>query len=91
MPLPRIDPANYAVQLAGKVAQFERDFAPFAIPEPERLGKDILEARLVTHGYKDRTLFRHFSLFMQKGMRVGIVGPNGCGKSTLLRVLMGRE
>ena len=35
MPLPSIDPANYAVQLAGKVAQFERDFAPFAIPEPE--------------------------------------------------------
>lgn len=63
----------------------------FAIPEPERLGKDILEARLVTHGYKDRILFKHFSLFMQKGMRVGIVGPNGCGKSTLLRVLMGRE
>lgn len=63
----------------------------FAIPEPERLGKDILEARLVTHGYKGRILFNYFSLFMQKGMRVGIVGPNGCGKSTLLRVLMGRE
>ncbi len=67
-----------------------KEFA-FAIPEPERLGKDILEARLVTHGYGKRILFRHFSLFMQKGMRVGIVGPNGCGKSTLLRVLMGRE
>lgn len=63
----------------------------FAIPEPERLGKDILEARLVTHGYDDRLLFKHFSLLMQKGMRVGVVGPNGCGKSTLLRVLMGRE
>lgn len=63
----------------------------FAIPEPERLGKDILEAKLVTHGYEGRTLFHHFSLFMIKGMRVGIVGPNGCGKSTLLRVLMGRE
>jgi tRNA (uracil-5-)-methyltransferase len=35
MPLPRIDPANYAAQLAGKVAQFQRDFAPFAIPAPE--------------------------------------------------------
>jgi ABC transport system ATP-binding/permease protein len=34
---------------------------------------------------------KHFSIFMQKGMRVGIVGPNGCGKSTLLRVLMGTE
>lgn len=63
----------------------------FAIPEPERLGKDILEARLLTHGYEGRVLFKHFSLLMQKGMRVGIVGPNGCGKSTLLRVLMGRE
>ena len=68
----------------------DKKFA-FAIPEPERLGKDILEARLVTHGYKERILFKHFSLFMQKGMRVGIVGPNGCGKSTLLRLLLGRE
>ncbi len=68
----------------------DKNFA-FAIPEPERLGKDILEARQITHGYADRLLFERFSLFMQKGMRVGIVGPNGCGKSTLLRVLMGRE
>ncbi len=67
-----------------------KEFA-FAIPEPERLGKDILEARLLTHGFGDRILFHHFSLFMQKGMRMGVVGPNGCGKSTLLRVLMGRE
>lgn len=63
----------------------------FAIPEPERLGKDILEARLLTQAYGGRLLFERFSIFMQKGMRVGIVGPNGCGKSTLLRVLMGRE
>lgn len=63
----------------------------FAIPEPERLGKDILEARQITHGYRGRTLFKQFSLYMQKGQRIGIVGPNGCGKSTLLRVLMGRE
>lgn len=35
MPLPSIDPANYSIQLADKVAQFKCDFAPFAIPEPE--------------------------------------------------------
>jgi len=35
MPLPSIDPANYAAQLAEKVAQFRLAFAPFAIPEPE--------------------------------------------------------
>lgn len=63
----------------------------FAIPEPERLGKDILEAKLISHSYGDQRLFHQFSLYMQKGMRMGIMGPNGCGKSTLLRVLMGRE
>lgn len=68
----------------------EKRFA-FAIPEPERLGKDILEARQLTHGYGERILFRELSLYMQKGQRIGVVGPNGCGKSTLLRVLMGRE
>ena len=35
MPLPSIDPANYASQLAEKVAQFKLAFAPFAIPEPD--------------------------------------------------------
>ena len=67
-----------------------RDFL-FEIPEPERLGKNILEARQIEHGYGGRTLFRRFSLFMRSGMRVGIIGPNGCGKTTLLRVLMGAE
>ena len=35
MPLPRIDPINYASQLAEKLAQFKLAFTPFAIPEPE--------------------------------------------------------
>ena len=35
MPLSRIDPANYPVLLAEKVAQFRLAFAPFAVPEPE--------------------------------------------------------
>jgi tRNA (uracil-5-)-methyltransferase len=35
MPLPSIDPANYAAQLAEKVAQFKLAFAPFAVPEPD--------------------------------------------------------
>ncbi|MCX7808469.1 MAG: ATP-binding cassette domain-containing protein, partial [Deltaproteobacteria bacterium] len=36
-----------------------------------------------------RPLFENLSLHIDRGDRIGLVGPNGCGKSTLLRVLAG--
>jgi ATP-binding cassette subfamily F protein uup len=69
--------------------QKHREFV-FEIPEPERLGKTILEARDITYAIEGRTLIKNFTLTMQSHMRVGIVGPNGAGKTTLLRVLMGK-
>ncbi len=63
----------------------------FEIPQPERLGKDILMAKGLSHGYGDTVLFKDFSMLMQRSMRVGILGPNGSGKTTLLRLLMGLE
>ncbi len=69
--------------------QKHREFV-FEIPEPERLGKTILEARDITYAIEGRTLIRNFTLTMQADMRVGIVGPNGAGKTTLLKVLMGK-
>ena len=35
MPLPQYDPAQYASQLADKVARYRADFAPFGLPAPE--------------------------------------------------------
>ncbi len=68
--------------------QRHREFV-FEIPEPQRLGKTILEARDITYAIGGQTLIKGFSLIMQPEMRIGIVGPNGCGKTTLLKVLMG--
>lgn len=36
----------------------------------------------------ERPLIEHFSLSVQSGQRVAIVGPTGCGKTTLINLLM---
>ena len=63
----------------------------FEIPQPQRLGKQILEAQKIWKNIDGKPLFHELSLIMQKDMRVGVLGPNGSGKTTLLRVLMGDD
>jgi ATP-binding cassette subfamily F protein 3 len=41
----------------------------------------------VTKSLGGRDLLNGFSLEVQAGMRLAVVGPNGCGKSTFLRLL----
>jgi len=47
----------------------------------------LLQARDVTHGVGERTLFSDLEFTVSVGSRVGLVGHNGCGKSTLLDFL----
>ncbi|MGE5385535.1 MAG: tRNA (uridine(54)-C5)-methyltransferase TrmA [Betaproteobacteria bacterium] len=46
MPLQKISPADYDAQLAAKVAQFKRDFAPFGVADPAVLRSEPLHYRL---------------------------------------------
>ena len=39
----------------------------------------------------DHPLFKNLNFTLQRGQRLGIMGPNGSGKTTLLRVLLGDE
>ncbi|MCG6117751.1 MAG: ATP-binding cassette domain-containing protein [Aquimonas sp.] len=54
-------------------------------------GKRVAEAKRVTHGYAGRTLLQDFSINIQRGDRIGLVGPNGVGKTTLIRLLLGES
>ncbi len=58
------------------------------IQEGGRTGQIVLRATGISHGYGEQVLFKDFSTEIQRGDRVGLIGPNGCGKTTLLRILL---
>jgi ATP-binding cassette subfamily F protein uup len=53
-------------------------------------GKKVIEAKHVGFGFGERTLVRDFSTVIQRGDKVGLIGPNGSGKTTLLKLLLGQ-
>jgi ATP-binding cassette subfamily F protein uup len=63
--------------------------AALAASEAERSGKLVIEAKGVGKSYGDRKIIDNFSIRIQRGDRVGIVGPNGIGKTTLINLLTG--
>ena len=52
-------------------------------------GKLVIEAENVSYAFDDQPVVRDFSTTIQRGDKVGIIGPNGSGKTTLLRLLIG--
>jgi len=54
-----------------------------------RLGHTVIEAEGIAKSFGERGVLKGVDFRLQRGERVGIVGPNGVGKTTFLRVLLG--
>ena len=51
--------------------------------------KSVIVAEDISKTYGERAIIKPFSLRIQRGDRIGIVGANGAGKTTLLKMLTG--
>jgi ATP-binding cassette subfamily F protein uup len=49
--------------------------------------KSVIVAENISKTYGDRKIIRDFTLRIQRGDRIGVVGSNGAGKTTLLKML----
>ncbi len=63
--------------------------AKLAVVANDNKTKSVITADHVSKNYGDRTIIKDFTLRIQRGDRIGIVGANGAGKTTLLKMLTG--
>ncbi|MDY0206489.1 MAG: ATP-binding cassette domain-containing protein [Pseudomonas sp.] len=56
----------------------------------EKSGKQVIVVDNVSFAHKGgRELIKNFSMVLQRGDRIGLLGANGSGKTTLLKLLLG--
>ena len=63
----------------------------FTFPEPPHSPNDMVVIENMTKCYGPQTIFRDFSMVVNKGQRLAVTGHNGIGKSTLLRIIAGQD
>ena len=63
--------------------------ARMSIETARRSGTIVIETEDLTFGYGETPIVSGLSTLIERGDRLGIVGPNGSGKTTLVRLLLG--
>ena len=64
--------------------------ATFQVETAEKSGKQVVVAEHISFAHPGgEPLIRDFSLVIQRGDRIGLLGANGTGKTTLLKLLLG--
>lgn len=58
--------------------------------EAERSGQLVMQAKNISFEYApSHAIIQNFSTTINRGDKIGIIGPNGVGKSTLLKLILG--
>ncbi len=76
-------------QRAGQIKR--QGTAAMAFDAGPKSGRKVIEADGIAKRFGEKIILRSFSLTVQRGDRIALVGPNGVGKTTLLNMLIGTE
>lgn len=64
--------------------------AKLTTQDAQRSGKRVIVAEQLHFAWDTAPVIANFSTVIQRGDKIGIIGPNGCGKSTLIKLLLGQ-
>ncbi|MDW3184341.1 ABC-F family ATP-binding cassette domain-containing protein [Roseobacter sp.] len=77
---------------AERAAQIKRQgTAAMALDAGPKSGRKVIEATDISKSFGDKAILKPFSITVERGDRIALVGPNGVGKTTLLNMLIGKE
>jgi len=68
--------------------QSSRRFPRFNLKPRRPTGREVLKVDGLTKAFDENIVLFDVSFKIERGEKVGIIGPNGIGKSTLLKILM---
>ncbi|HHU32133.1 MAG: ABC-F family ATP-binding cassette domain-containing protein [Zhaonellaceae bacterium] len=68
----------------------ERKSLSFSFQKAYESGEEVLKVKKLNLFYPGKTIAENLTFTVQRGDRIGLVGPNGCGKTTLLKALLGK-
>lgn len=61
----------------------------FRFPQPARSGRIVISLTDVDKSYGPVQVYKNFSVKLERGWKVALVGVNGAGKSTLMKLMAG--
>ncbi|MEQ1538081.1 MAG: ABC-F family ATP-binding cassette domain-containing protein [Sphingorhabdus sp.] len=79
----------YELRAARAALEGPQGTAKLAAATDDSKTKTVINAEHVSKSFGDRDIIKDFTLRIQRGDRIGIVGANGTGKTTLIRMLTG--
>ena len=61
----------------------------FRFPQPTRTSRTPIKLENIKKSYGEHVVYNNFSISLERGFKIALVGENGAGKSTLIKLLAG--